>query len=616
MAIAGRPDQLVKARLLLGLLFLQGPEADAAMVAVSDHTMMVDIGGQLLGSGSNDFAQLGLGDLFTRTTFCTPAEPGIWQAVAAGPSVTFAIKADGSLWASGGPNYDILGVGVPAPEKRFVRVGQDNDWSRVAAGSGYAIGRRTNGSLWVWGSDYLGSLGLGPYVPTQYVPVQIGSETNWREIDAGSYHNLAVKTDGSLWAWGYNSNGRLGTGGTTNLNVPTRIGTLTGWTKVSAGESHSLAIRSDGSLWAWGRNTAGQLGTGGTTTVNSPTQVGTETGWVAASAGSTHSLAIKSDGSLWAWGNNAEGKLGLGDTTNRLSPTRVGTANDWECAEAGRTHSAAVRTNGEVWLWGSNAMGQLGAIAGSPLVPTLASLDPVPDISVSNMANPFLNSQLVSSGAFTTTITLPTTTEGSPEMVDFTVLNHGSAPLVVTEVETESGFVTNLPVPVTLAPGESALFSVILDATLTGDLASGLTIHSNDPDESVLRVNLKGTVYSFQTDTDGDGLSDAGEFRLSSLGFNVKSPDPALIAVLHGQGHRAGLVSAVQPGTLLFKADAASGKASFVMRLEKATSLADFTGADVTGATVDGSGRLLVPQPRAETREFFRFAIEPPRFQP
>jgi alpha-tubulin suppressor-like RCC1 family protein len=609
--MASTLDLSRNARLLCALLFFPLPAADAVMVALSDHTMIVGDDGQLRGSGFNGNAQLGLGDSFSRTTFCTPAEPGPWQAVWAGPGVTFAKKADGSLWAAGGPNYDILGVGGPVPGKNFARVGTSNDWARVSAGRSHAMGRRTNGSLWVWGSESFGELGLGPLIGTQYVPVQIGAETDWTEIDAGGYHSLALKSDGSLWAWGYNYYGQLGTGVMMDRNVPTRIGALTGWAKVSAGELHSLAIRNDGSLWAWGRNASGELGTGNPATPTSPVQIGTETTWISASAGTSHTLAVKSDGSLWAWGNNGAGQLGLGDTSNRLTPTRVGTANDWVSAEAGNKRSAGVRANGAVWLWGNHVSGQL--------VPNMASLSPAPEISASNMAEPFQDSQLVSSGPFT--MTLPTTTEGSPTLVDFTVLNHGSAPLVITAVETEPGFATNLAVPATLAPGEPRLFSVVLNATVTGDLTSGLTILSNDPDESTFRINLKGSVYSYQTDSDADGLSDAGESKLSALGFNVKSPDPALLAVLRDQGYRAGLISesqlrGLEPNAPLFKRDEATGKASFRLRMEKATSLADFIGAEVTGATVDGSGCLLVPQPRAAQKAFFRFAIEPPPIQP
>ena len=143
-------------------------------------------------------------------------------------------------------------------------------------------------------------------------------------VSAGS-HTMAIKIDGTLWAWGWNSTGRLGLGNSVETNTPTRVGTETNWSSVSAG-SHTMAIKNNGTLWAWGDNSAGQLGLGNFEDRNTPTQVGTETNWSSVSAGSAYTMAIKSDGTLWAWGWNNTGQLGLGVSgagTERNVPTRV-----------------------------------------------------------------------------------------------------------------------------------------------------------------------------------------------------------------------------------------------------------------------------------------------------
>jgi len=131
-------------------------------------------------------------------------------------------------------------------------------------------------------------------------------------LDVGYSHSLTIGTDGSLWAWGDNTLGLLGNDTTTaRINTPTRVGTDTDWIYVSAGYSHTVAIKTDGSLWAWGRNNLGQLGDGTTINRNRPTRIGTNTNWASVSSSLEHTVAIKTDGSLWAWGRNNLGQLGM-----------------------------------------------------------------------------------------------------------------------------------------------------------------------------------------------------------------------------------------------------------------------------------------------------------------
>ncbi|MFH0887766.1 MAG: hypothetical protein V1871_00985, partial [Planctomycetota bacterium] len=147
----------------------------------------------------------------------------------------------------------------------------------------------------------------------------------FRSVAAGASHSLGVRSNGTLWAWGLNTNGQLGDGTTgTDRTSPVAISpTVTTWVGVAGGTSHSLGVRSDGTLWAWGLNTNGQLGDGSTTQRTSPVAISpTVTTWVGVAAGASHSLGIRSDGTLWAWGLNTNGQLGDGSTTQRTSPVQ------------------------------------------------------------------------------------------------------------------------------------------------------------------------------------------------------------------------------------------------------------------------------------------------------
>ena len=266
----------------------------------------------------------------------------------------FTVKATNGV----GSDTKMLSIIVTvAPTPPYILV--DNDWAMVSAGNDHTLAIKTDGTLWAWGSNYGGKLGDGT-TTNRNVPIRVGMATDWSMVSAGSNHTLAIKTDGTLWAWGYNETGQLGDGTTTNRNAPIRIGTATDWSMVSAGSNHTLAIKTDGTLWAWGYNETGQLGDGTNIQKNKPAHIGENVDWIIISTGNAHTLAIKADGTLWAWGFNGSGQLGIGDLENRNAPTQVGTADDWMSISAGYDHTMALKVDGTLWAWGNNSKGQLG----------------------------------------------------------------------------------------------------------------------------------------------------------------------------------------------------------------------------------------------------------------
>ena len=335
------------------------------------HTVAIKTDGTLWAWGSNGHGQLGdgtgVGGYDDRSgDKNTPVQIGTdtWASVSAGGGHTVAIKTDGTLWAWGWNSYGQLGDGTKEHKNTPVQIG--SGYASVSAGSEYTVAIKTDGTLWAWGSNGYGQLGDGTggggysdRSGDKNTPVQIGM--GYASVSAGDNHTVAIKTDGTLWAWGGNGFGQLGDGTYEYKSIPVQIGT--GYASVSIGSWHTVAIKTDGTLWAWGNNGEGQLGDGTTTSRSSPVRIGTDT-WVSVSAGYNHTVAIKTDGTLWAWGNNGEGQLGDGTGGDRTqhndknTPVQIGMG--WASVSAGYNHTVAIKTDGTLWAWGWNRSGQLG----------------------------------------------------------------------------------------------------------------------------------------------------------------------------------------------------------------------------------------------------------------
>jgi alpha-tubulin suppressor-like RCC1 family protein len=220
-----------------------------------------------------------------------------------------------------------------------------------------------DGTLWAWGrNSNAGQLGDGTTVDKNS-PVQIGALTNWNQVAAGGYQTFSVKTDGTLWAWGSNTNGVLGQNNLVSRSSPVQVGALTNWSAVGTNFLNSAnvfvtAVKTDGTLWAWGKNNLGQLGDGTVIDRSSPIQVGALTNWYQSSESGRATLAIKTDGTLWSWGGSANGTLGGGGY--RSSPVQVGSEVNWLFVSGGQNHVAALQGDKTLWTWGSNSNGVLG----------------------------------------------------------------------------------------------------------------------------------------------------------------------------------------------------------------------------------------------------------------
>jgi len=256
----------------------------------------------------------------------------------------------------------------------------------VAAGYQHTlVVRTTDGTLWAWGYNSYGQLGDNTTTQRK-TPIQVTGLSNVVATAAGYRHSLALRSDGSLWAWGDNAYGQLGNGN--NTVQKTAIQIMTGVAAVAAGDYHSIALKTDGTVWTWGRNSDGQLGDSSTTNRNSPYQVTGLSLAIAVGAGGGHSLVIESGtGAMKAWGRNGNGQLGVGSTYTRSTvPVTVGVVSMATATEGGFNFSFARRYDGTLYGWGQNNAGQLG-FGDTTQRPTPTLLTSIGDVSaVSNGA--------------------------------------------------------------------------------------------------------------------------------------------------------------------------------------------------------------------------------------
>ncbi|MES2776035.1 MAG: LamG-like jellyroll fold domain-containing protein [Bacteroidota bacterium] len=285
-----------------------------------------------------------------------------WVSVVCGEEHVICSKSDGTVSTWGKDYYGQLGDGGGSNNKidpGSITYAPYNEWININAGVNHTMAIRANGTLFAWGLNGDGQLGDGTII-NKNNPVQIGTDTKWISLAGGAGHSIGLKSDGTLWAWGKNTNGQLGDNTTVNKNSPVQTGTDTKWVSIACGNDHSMGLKSDGTLWAWGLNTAGQLGDGTTTQRNSPVQIGSDIKWVSISAGGTHSIGLKSDGTIWTWGANTAGQLGDGTVNQKISPLQIGTDNKWVSAAGGSEHTIALKSDGSTWSFGKNNYGQLG----------------------------------------------------------------------------------------------------------------------------------------------------------------------------------------------------------------------------------------------------------------
>ncbi len=316
--------------------------------------------------GNGDYGKLGNNSTAPASSPIQTVAGGInWASISCGVFHTAAVKTDGTLWTWGNRLYGKLGINTTAIDKSSPdqTISGGTNWSNVACGYGNTNAIKTDGTLWTWGYNAYGQLGDNTII-NKSSPIQtISLGTNWLSVSGGRGHIAALKTDGTLWTWGYNNFGQLGDNTTTNKSSPVQtIAYGTDWASVTCGEYHTAAVKTDGTLWLWGLNSNGQIGDNTLTNRSSPVQTASGgTIWASVAGGSGHTVATKTDGTLWTWGLNSSGELGINNVSRRFAPVQtISGGTDWSKIACGLSYTMAIKTDGTLWLWGNNNWGQLG----------------------------------------------------------------------------------------------------------------------------------------------------------------------------------------------------------------------------------------------------------------
>jgi alpha-tubulin suppressor-like RCC1 family protein len=300
-------------------------------VAVGDnHTVALGIDGSVWAWGDNSSGQLGDGTT-DQSTVPVPVStagglPGI-TAIAAGGNHTVALGIDGSVWAWGDNSSGQLGDGTNTNRLSPVQVSNLSNVIAIAAGHDHTVTLKNDNTVWTCGNNSSGQLGDGTKT-NRLSSVQVSSLTGLLAIAAGFDYTIVLRNDNTVWTCGNNSSGQLGDGTKTTRLSPVQVSSLSNVIAIAAGfdisgNEHSVALKDDGTVWAWGNNSNGQLGDGGTTPSNTRVEVSGLSGIIAIAAGYDCTVALKTDNTVWAWGSNINGQLGDGTTDEKHIPVQA-----------------------------------------------------------------------------------------------------------------------------------------------------------------------------------------------------------------------------------------------------------------------------------------------------
>lgn len=317
--------------------------------------------------GNNATGILGTNDTNNRSSPVSVVGDHLLIEVKFGPEHNVVLKTDNTVWCWGAGDSGRLGNNADTNNRSSpISVVGAHSFVEVGSGNDCSFARKADGSVWSWGSASSGRLGLNDN-NSRSSPTSVVGGHVFSKIDGGT-GCLVLKSDGAVWGWGLNSSGQLGDNSVASRSSPVSVVGGHSFADVSFGFiSHALALKADGSAWAWGTNSVGLLGTGNTTSRSSPVSVIGGHSFIEISAGGDLSVALKANGSVWTWGEGSLGALGLGsDLNDRSSPTSVVGGHSFVGISAGGADTSnesgalAFKADGSIWIWGTGWNGAHG----------------------------------------------------------------------------------------------------------------------------------------------------------------------------------------------------------------------------------------------------------------
>ncbi len=263
----------------------------------TNHSLGLRVSGSVWGWGCNQCGVIGDNTITDKSSpVSTVGGFSDWCQISTGQNHSAAVRTGGAVWAWGRNLCGQLGDNATTNKSSPISVvGGFTDWCQVSVAGSHSLAVRTGGTAWAWGDNTAGRLGDNTTTASSSPVSVVGSFMNWCQISAGLTHSLALRNSGSVWAWGCNNCGQLGDESTTDRSSPVSVvGGFTNWCQVSAGSVHSTAVRTNSTVWSWGYNNLGQLGDQTTTNRSSPVSVAGNT-WCRVDAGSALSVALAYD---------------------------------------------------------------------------------------------------------------------------------------------------------------------------------------------------------------------------------------------------------------------------------------------------------------------------------